>query len=210
MAVARAASAHTTGADDSEIQAELAGRQFTFRIRFGCSGPDPQPERRPMTWTYDEKAQTLKVRAKPNISLDLPIVRALAAGEYEDVQGFWVPRPWVLSPSCPAAPTGMASSPPPPSLGIAQFYTSADSRARRRPGRAFETVQRLGPESVPGAQGLDLVLTGRLQPAVGKKVVRCTSPNPAERPLCIVSAEFSSVSIENPSSGSSLADWAIG
>jgi len=209
IAAARAASAYASGSDDSEAQSELAGRQFTFRIRFGCSGPDSDPAQRAMSWTYDQPAERMKVRASPDISMDLPVAKALAAGRFEDVRGFWVPRSWLLTPSCPRGGSAEMPNSSPPSVGIAQFFTSSDSRASRRPGRALETVQRVAPDAVPGPDGLDLVLTGRLQPLGGGKVIHCSSTTPAERPVCILSVEFSSISIQDPRSGSSLAEWAI-
>jgi hypothetical protein len=209
MAIARAASAFAAGADDRRAQRELAGRQFTFRTRFGCSGAQADPGGGSMEWSYDEARQTLKVRAKPDIARDSPLIEAMAGIEVEAVEGFWVARPWLLTASCPAAQEATpATAPAPSSVGLAQFFTTADSRVQRR-SRAFETVQRLGPQSIPAAAGFNLVLAGRLKALPDGRVVRCAGTDRNARPTCVASVEFDRVSIENAETGAVVAEWGL-
>lgn len=102
-AVAQAASAAAAGADDSAEHRSLDGRPFEFAIRFGCRGPSPELREAMFGWTLDREEGTLRLRATPTISSDDAMVERVAGGEFEAVEGFWVPRPWLLDPSCPAA-----------------------------------------------------------------------------------------------------------
>ena len=102
-AVAQAASATAAGIDDSAEHRSLDGSPFEFRIRFGCRGPSPDLQEAMFGWTLDRESGTLRLRATPTISSDGQIVQRIAGGEFEAAEGFWVPRPWLLEPACPAA-----------------------------------------------------------------------------------------------------------
>lgn len=208
LAVVRAASASAAGTDDRQAQSELAGRQFTLRIPIGCPGAGGERTDDALGWTYDEATGALKVRARPDISEESPLIRAFAAPGVEAAEGFWIPRPWLLTPVCPRSHTAPAQIAPTPSVGLVQFFTSADTRARRRTGRSFETVQKMDPQSVAGIR-LGLVISGRLK-GDGGKVIRCAAPNADTRPVCIVAVEFNAVAIENETTGSALAEWSLG
>lgn len=101
-AVAEAASAKATGEDDSEAQRLLDGRRFEFRIRFGCRGPVQEFADAAFGWAWDSEQRTLRVRATPTITSENEVVRQVAGEDVEDVEGFWIPRPWLLSATCPA------------------------------------------------------------------------------------------------------------
>lgn len=101
-AVARAASSSASGANDDGAQGRLDGRPFEVRIRFGCRGPSLDLDRGWLGWAYDEERRRLRVRARPTIAADEPLVAALAGDQFEAVEGFWIPRPWLLEASCPA------------------------------------------------------------------------------------------------------------
>lgn len=102
-AVARAASATAAGIDDSADQRSLAGAQFEFRIRFGCRGPAPVLAEAIFGWAFNQKDRTLRVRVTPTISSDELIVSRFTGEDVEAAEGFWIPRPWLLEPVCPAA-----------------------------------------------------------------------------------------------------------
>lgn len=102
-AVARAASATAAGVDDVADQRTLDGSRFELRIRFGCRGPAPDLAESTFGWTFDQEKRTLRVRATPTISSDEAIVQRVAGEEFEAAEGFWIPRPWLLEPLCPAA-----------------------------------------------------------------------------------------------------------
>ena len=223
--VAEAASASAGGVDDRAAQSELDGRQFTLRIRFGCGGPARDAAAGPMSWSYEEETQALKVRAAPDLSQAQPVIGAMAGEAFEAAEGFWLPRPWLFADACPpaaangqGAPSGPAAPPikgpiageGPGSVGIAQFFTSSDSRVSRRSARSFETVQKVEFEQVPSGVGFNLVLSGRLKTFPDGRVIRCVSTDPNVRPICVLSAELSSVSLENARTGASMAEWGVG
>ncbi|MGI8704415.1 MAG: hypothetical protein ACR2JJ_01210 [Sphingomicrobium sp.] len=120
-AVARAASATAAGVDDSADQRSLAGSRFELRIRFGCRGPAPDLSESIFGWAFDREDRTLRVRASPTISSEEQIVQQFAGEDIEAAEGFWIPRPWLLEPVCPAA---AAVSPAPP-----EPEAAADSKA---------------------------------------------------------------------------------
>lgn len=207
LAVARAASAAAGGIDDSKAQAELDGRQFTFRMRFGCSGVRAN-EAGPLSWTYDAAKQVLRVVATPDIKSDSPPVAAMAGPEVEEVQGFWVQQPWLFTESCPAvagAPVEGAQA----EVGLAQYFTADQSRVERR-SRPFQAVQRMAPENAPGEEGLALMLSGRLKQLPDGRVIKCVPNENGRRPVCVASVEFDRVTVENPATGAVISEWGVG
>lgn len=235
-AVAEAASTTAGGGELPEALRQLDGRQFEFRIRFGCRGPANDLADQWLGWSFDPEERTLRVRAKPTISMDEPLISGIAGEQFEAVEGFWIPRPWLLQPVCPvgaavrpaeAAPAAEAPSaqsdgpnsepervedpvPAAPRIGIAQFFTSTDARTQRRDTRPYQAVKTL-PEGAPiSSQGFNLVLSGRLRALPGRGVIACTARNAQSPPECIVSAEFDRVWMERPADGEVLAEWGSG
>ncbi len=148
-AIAAAASAAATGADDTEVQRQLDGDRFELRIRFGCRGPVRELRNAVLGWTFDREDRTLRVRAMPTISAKDDLVAQVAGDAYEAVEGFWVPRPWVLDPLCPSA-AAVRPAPPPsatesdeePSAGAgdAAEIPAEDQQETRSPPPAFPKV----------------------------------------------------------------------
>src|SRR5687768_16614425 len=149
MAIAKVASAHATGADQTEDQRLLDGKPFELRIRFGCGGPSPDLRKEPFGWTYDGEERTLRVQATPTISQQDEVAAQIGGDAFEAIEGFWLARPWLLESACPvtaqaaAAPSADATSPAEPeadsaaapaapAVGIAQFFATTDSRTRQR------------------------------------------------------------------------------
>ena len=226
--VAQASSAAASGAElPGELRA-LDGRQFEVRIRFGCRGGSLQLRQDWLGWSHDPQSRTIRVRARPTITAEEPLVERLG-GEFEAVEGFWIPRPWLLQPACPAgaaigapqtvqAPVGEDSRaagpsepvPSSPRIGIAQFFTANDPRTGRRDDRAYEAVHTLLEGEAIGSQGFDLVLAGRLRSLAGRGPIACVSAGADRPPECIVSADFQRVWIEQPGTGEVIADWGGG
>lgn len=239
-AVAMAASAKAGGAEVPADVRALDGKRFELRIRFGCRGPAPDLQEAVLGWTFDREERTLRLRATPTISSDDALVEQVAGEEYEAVEGFWVPRPWLLEPVCPAAAAVRgapaeapqteetaadqakeqrpsedkqeAQSPPPafPRVGIAQFYTDTDARTRRRAMRPYESVKIIEEGRPISSQGYNLVLAGRLRALPGKGVIECVATSSDAPPDCIVSANIDQVRIERPEDGELLAEWGSG
>lgn len=207
-AVAQAASAHAAGLDDRQRQADLAGRRFTLKIRFGCGGSTDADGA--LGWSYDEAEQRLGIRAVPDIDLAAAGVEPSSEGPVEAVEGFWIPQPWLLTDACPVQPEVAAAVSSPPTVGIAHYFTAEDSRVQRRAKRSYEIVRRADPAILPPAGGFNLVLEGRLRPWPEAGVIRCSGAGVAGRPVCIVSAEFDRVAFENPTTGMTVAQWGAG
>ena len=236
-AVAQAGSATAAGAELSPALRALDGRQFEIRIRFGCRGPSSEPEQDWLRWTHDQESRTVRLYARPTISKAEPMVAKLGPQEFEAVEGFWIPRPWLLQPVCPATaaiervdepqpspadqprdeqqrpnPQETADEPPEPRrsaprVGIAQFFTSTDSRTGRRDNRAYEAVHTLKEGQAIGSQGFNLVLAGRLEALPGRGVIECVASNADTPPECIVSADFDRAWIEQPETREVIAEW---
>lgn len=237
-AVAQAASAHALGMDDRAEQRARDGRQFEFRMRFGCGGPSPDLKADALAWTLDAESGTLRVAARPTLHIEDPLVKSLAGDRFEAVEGFWIARPWLLRSSCPAAaadpappaeaspaeqppakappakapaadPPEDAPSPAIPRIGIAQYFSETDARIGRRAMRPYEAVKNLDPGQSVGSQGFDLVLSGRLKALPDGRVIACKSANADLPPECVVSADLDRVRIEVPESAEIIAEWRI-
>ena len=227
-AVREAASASAAGIGLPESVRDLEGKQFELRIRFGCRGASDDLSGQSLGWSYDAEENRLRVRAQPTISKKDPLVAGIAGEKIESVEGFWIPRPWLLQAVCPAKPAQAASpepvtnsvapaepsavaepTPAAPRIGIAQFFTPQDPRTRQRGGRAYEAVKTVLPAGVP-TQGFNLVLAGRLRALGDRGVIQCVARNPASPPECVISAEFLHAWIERPGSGEIVAEWGGG
>lgn len=231
-AVAEAASATAAGAELPESVRSLDGRQFELRIRFGCRGPARDLRDRWLSWSFDSESRRIRVRAMPTISTDEPLIERIGDRDFEAVEGFWIPRPWLLQPACPAtiaiqgaaiaaaSQAGQAGEqqtdeaaepePRPPRIGIAQFFTSEDPRTRRRGMRPYEASHTLAEGKAISSQGFDLVLTGRLRALPGRGVILCSARDASAPPECVISAEFQRVWIEQPDTRDMIAEWGAG
>lgn len=227
-----AASAEGSGRPPPAALALAAGRRFEVRIPFACGGPDFSVSRdaerksirltaRPVVWT----------EAPIVAGLGTP-------PPFEAVEGFWMLRPWVRDDSClrrdpalraaAAAIDGLSSVPsgaaqdaapapsePPaaaPSLertvGLAMFHRPGGSRALRRGGRPYETVQSLdrNPDLV-GANDFQLLLVGRVGDLGQGRTVVCRAAAPDRRPVCLVVVELERVAIVRPGLDQPIAEW---
>lgn len=231
LAVAKASSAAALGRDDTADQRTLDGKRFEVRIRFGCRDSSSQlaPGAGPFSVQYDASDRTLRVRASPDVTIDDPRIKRLADSSIEAVEGFWMRRPWLLADGCPAVPTpsdpdetgagesssgqeetsAEAISKPQTSqrVGLAQFYTEADSRTSRRGDRPYETTKVLSEKEQPSPSGYNLVLSGRLRELNAGRVILCRNESTNEPPECLVSVDFDRVWIEKPGSREMLAEW---
>jgi hypothetical protein len=221
LAAAEAASAYGARQDDVQRQQELDGRPFSFRIRL-CEGLDPS-----FSTTFDPETRVLDVKVRPNLDAAAPEVREIIGqAEFESVEGFWVPRPWLLTAACPAplaretaaAPTreerrgdetaGLEAAAAPAQqtrlVGIAEFQSAEGARSPSRQKRPFQLTRKLAEDARPGP--IELVLQGRLQRLPGGKVISCTGPASTSPPTCIVSVRMDRVRMED-GEGELLAEW---
>lgn len=209
LAVIKARSAAAAGSDDKAAQDALDGARFQLRIAIGCRIGSPDQPAANFGATFDAGKRRVSLSAAPDLSLEDAAVAALAGDKFESAEGFWIPDPWLLAPACLA---GGAAQPAPVdrSVGIAQFYTKADSRLERRDGRAYEAREELAEGTEPPQPGSwQLVVTGRLRRLEGGAVISCRPAADRPMPSCIVSVELEQVAIEK-SDGKRLAEWGRG
>lgn len=223
LTVARAASAHSAGMDDLAFQRPLDGKQFEIRIRFGCEGPDQASGG--YGWSLDPNGRTLRLRASPTLSLDDDVAKSVAGEAVEAVEGFWLPRPWLLHAACPTSQPGEGAAmaqdgseelgdarslqvrPAVQRIGIAQFFTAEDGRTRRRMNRPFQAVQQIEEGAQIGQDGFNLVLAGRLRARNDGRVILCAGSGENRPPDCIVSATVDRVWVEQPEDKAVIAEW---
>lgn len=233
LSTLRAASAFAAGADDNAIQRRLDGKRFELRLRFGCGEPGMHEQSR--SWRFDVKARALRLKVAPDISSDDPVAAAIAGDAFETVEGFWLRRPWLLTPACPPTqpaeelsaggqapakvpapqPETAEDRPPAPAassrrVGIAQFFTEDHSRTTRRRQRPYESTRVLDQGQAPSAVGYDFVLSGRLRALPDRRVIACTSDGPQVPPSCIISVDIDRAWIERPDNRQLIAEWTGG
>lgn len=142
-AVASAASASALGLDQQADQRRLDGRQFEVRIRFGCRGASADLGEAWLGWTRDVEQNALRVRAQPTVSLEDPLVSGIAGEQVEAVEGFWIPRPWLMRAACPA---GAATAPP-----QAQEQAEAQTQTQESKPPAARAKKPAAPDQDAGA-----------------------------------------------------------
>ena len=210
-AAAAAADAYAAGRSDTPQNAELVGRRFEIRIPFGCYGASPEDSAASLRWNYGAEDKALRISATPEVWTDIPWVRALVGEQVEAVEGFWLPRPWSSSESCPTPEARMALPPilpaPQQTVGLAQLFETGGSRVHRRDGKPYRTVEKVELDALKATEGFRLVLSGRVGTLPSGQPVGCHSAGAELQPVCLVAVEFDRVAIENPLSGEQLAAW---
>ena len=207
-AMASAASARTTGAKDG-LARQLDGRRFAIRVRFGCDGPAPATSTSALRWTHEKGGKSFGLYAKPDVSLADEPLKNISNQTIEAVEGFWIPRPWQVEDACPEgqASDDEAVLPAPQLVGIAQYFTSEDSRVGRRSGRPYVATQTIEvPEELPRT-GLILLLEGRFDAWPNGAVILCTGSGRNRQPTCIASAHLDRAAFLRPEDGSVIAEW---
>lgn len=219
-AAGRAASAYS-GGETQEGTDPLVGRTFSIKIAFGCSGatpasPDVDEPSGLASWAWGSEGKTIELKMNPgDWTGSALIVGSADAPAWEAVEGFWVPRPWLASESCPnvrgdplhTANAGAA----PQTLGLAAIFEAGGSRIGRRNGRAYRfTIRPEGDVPLkPPAQGYRLVLEGRIASYPDGRAIRCRAAGPDQRPVCVVATKLDRVAFEEPE-GKMLSEWRPG
>lgn len=196
LAAIRAASAAATRADDRALQDELLGRRFAFRWRFACPGSAADA---PMRAEYRERDQTLRVTVEPTLTQDSPMLKPWVPSNFEAASGFLVERPWLLTPACGGAAVREAS------FAIVELFHAEGSRVGRPP-ESYRITKRIEGGKVP-EEGLEFVLSGRMEALPDGKVISCLAAEQGGRPHCLVSVKVDRAAVEDPVSGETLAEW---
>ncbi len=210
---AQAADAFASQESAPEAFAAAGGRRFDLVLPFGCAAPGSTESPGTMRWRFDEKTATLRITVDPVLWRGDEWGYAATEGEPAAFRGFWIARPWSSATSCEAfrkPKTDTGSDPvllPGQTVAIARPIDE-DAGGRLRP---YEVVQRATPDDFDPARGFRLRIVGRLQSAAGARPMQCVQPaGDEQRPLCLITASFSEVRIENAKSDEVLARWPIG
>lgn len=242
-AVATAASDYAAAIDDQRAQASLEGKRFEFRIPFGCPS-DISILMSQLKLAIRPNGKAFEVSAAPDITINeimpffpppaVPVegpdnavaanISAAAKPAIEVAEGFWIPRPWMLTDKCPAGlpspvpegeedekdadksvPTGPAQ--PAPTVGIVQYYGPNDSRVGFRSGKPLSKIETIGALNGAPADGATLVLEGRLRHWPNGKVIQCRWDAAAGPPQCLISATIDHISIVRADTGKTIAEW---
>jgi len=214
VASANAASAdYASGRTAPSRSDQMIGRSFSIRIPFGCEGPQAVASGKQASVEYDAARKTVTLAAQPAILTTLPLIQQLRdASDIEDAEGFWIPRPWMLSETCPPhrdIPAPATPTPPAaPTLGLVQLFESGGSRVLRRDGRPYQHVRKVG-EQAPGllAHPYRLLLEGRIVGYRDGEAIHCWAESPDHRPLCLYAVAFEHVAFEDATDGKALAEW---
>lgn len=191
----------------------LAGQRFRVRVPFGCDGPQSRGGPAQAFYEFDPDKRTIRLVARPATWTTLPLVQALPqASRIEDVEGFWIPRPWSYSDACPPQrDQPVPASPTPPAgqtLGLAELFDAGGSRVLRRGDRPYEQVLRLEKgEEPPAAQGYRMVMEGRFATYPDGRVARCWSESSEHQPVCLFAVRFGRIAFEAADDGKVLAEW---
>lgn len=211
---ARAADALTLDAEFPATVASKVGRRFEVVLPFGCSGPSSEESDLPLRWSYSPDDEILRIHVatirweKSDWNLS-PGQQGAEAGSLE---GFWMERPWSTAHRCPQSQGMVSIADGRPLIVSAQTLALAEAVAenRRLAARPYVAVLRVPPERLSAKDGFRLRLKGRIARLASGPPVKCVQPAGIEqRPICLVGVTFGEIRIENPSTGETLATWAM-
>ena len=218
-ATSQAASAYAAG-EQMEGTDALVGRQFSIRIPFGCNGPRPTQAEAAgdglARWSWGPENQTIQLSLIPGDWLNTALIAGTSESDWEAVEGFWVPRPWLTAGDCSTVRADPlqsgAGAPSPQTVGLAAVFGADDSRVGRRNGRAYAfTIRPTGdtPLAAP-TRGYRVVLEGRLAGFPDGRAIRCRASNPDQRPVCIAAMRLDRVGFTNADGSVLLSEWRPG
>ncbi len=219
-AMTRAASAYAAG-ERVEGTDALVGRRFALRVPFGCNGPQPTAAEAAgdglARWAWGPENETIQLSLTPGDWLNSALISGAAGGsDWEAVEGFWIPRPWLTAGDCSTVRADPLQSgdgsPSPQTVGMAAVFTEEDSRVGRRNGKAYAfTIRPTGetPLTAPSG-GYRLVLEGRLASFPDGRAIRCRASNPDQRPVCIAAMKLDRVAFTDADGGVLLSEWRPG
>jgi hypothetical protein len=218
-ATSQAASAYAAG-EQMEGTDALVGRQFSIRIPFGCNGPRPTQAEAAgdglARWSWGPENQTIQLSLTPGDWLNTALIAGTSESDWEAVEGFWVPRPWLTAGDCSTVRADPlqsgAGAPSPQTVGLAAVFGADDSRVGRRNGRAYAfTIRPTGdtPLAAP-TRGYRVVLEGRLAGFPDGRAIRCRASNPDQRPVCIAAMRLDRVGFTNADGSVLLSEWRPG
>ncbi|MDO9586563.1 MAG: hypothetical protein U1E18_23510 [Brevundimonas sp.] len=219
-AMSRAASTYAAG-ERSEGSDPLVGRSFALRVPFGCNGPQPTGAEAAgdglARWSWGPESRTIQLSLTPGDWLNTALISGAANGsDWEAVEGFWIPRPWLAAGDCSTIRADPLQSgdgaPSPQTVGLAAVFKSDDSRVGRRNGQAYGfTIRPTGDTPlVAPVGGYRVILEGRLTGFPDGQAIRCRASSPDQRPVCIAAIRLDRVAFTTADSSVLLSEWRPG
>ncbi|WP_310539964.1 hypothetical protein [Phenylobacterium sp.] len=212
-AAERATTAFATGTKAGGDRSPLIGRSFRLDIAFGCDGPRTGADGGQAFAEYDIDKGVLRLVARPVNLTALPLVKDLdETAEIEAVEGFWIPRPWAATETCPPKrAVEIQATPTPPAaqtLALAQVFETSGSRVSRRGGRPYEFVRKVDKADTSVlSHTYRLRLEGRLVGFKDGQPHHCWSESPDHRPICLYAVAYDRVAFLDGDTGETLSEW---
>jgi hypothetical protein len=217
-AVARAASDYAVGASPAATD-PLVGRQFDIRLAFGCEGAETPPADGAgdglARWSWGPERDSIRLSLTPGDWTRSALIAGAGQDQWEAVEGFWIPRPWMNADGCPSIRADPLASgpmtPSPQTVGLAAVFETGGSRLGRRNGRAYTHAIRQAGEVplIALDAGYRMRLQGRITAFPGGRAIRCRAANPNQQPVCVAAAQLDRVAFETPT-GETLTEWRPG
>lgn len=210
-----ARSAFAAGQPQPDLK--LAGRKFSVRQVFGCSGvADARQQAGAPGWKWGPGRQTIEISIEPE-DLTGTLVAGDEATRWETAEGYWLSRPWLRTDDCPALGASAAPEPvqasataqPNPTDGLVALFEKEGSRVGRRSGKAFTVTLRNDATPPAPPEGYRLVIEGRFTTFSGNQTIRCQSEGPDMRPVCTAAALIDQVALED-AAGKVVEEWPLG
>lgn len=213
-AARQAASDYALGAQQDGADL-LVGRTFAIVTPVGCGGPasslpaDAADGIARMAWA-DER-RVIQFSLTPGDWTDSALITG-ASGDWEAVEGIWLPRPWLDAESCPVIRRDpLQSAPPAPTsqtVGLAVVHSAEASRLDRRNGRAYAYAIRGEGEQPATApeDGWRLRFEGRVVGFPAGRAFRCRAVGPDSPPVCVAAVQLDRVALES-AAGEILSEW---
>ncbi|MGZ9099418.1 MAG: hypothetical protein ACXW3O_06920 [Brevundimonas sp.] len=219
-ATSRAAADYAAG-ERIEGEDPLVGRRFALRVPFGCNGPQPTAAEAAgdglARWSWGPENRTIQLTLTPGDWLNTALISGADDGsDWEAVEGFWIPRPWLTAGDCSTVRADPlqsgAGAPSPQTVGLAAVFKADDSRVGRRDGRAYTFTIRPtgGAPLVAPVDGYRVLLEGRLTGFPDGRAIRCRASNPDQRPVCIAAIRLDRVAFTTGDSSVLLSEWRPG
>lgn len=196
----------------------LVGQGFAVVIPVGCEGPaaglpaESADGLARIAWNGDRTV--IRFSLTPGDWTGSALITG-ARGNWEEVEGIWLPRPWLTEEGCPAVRSdplqAAAQAATPQSLGLAVVHSAGGSRLDRRNGRAYAFALRgegTNPAQWPQG-GLRVRFEGRVVGFPDGRAFRCLAGGPNSQPICVAAVQLDRVALETPT-GEALSEWRDG
>lgn len=206
---------------------ELTNRSFELTMPIACEDGATGTWG---SWRFDPLSRVLRVNFSRQNWAAVPLFADLANGQtFETAEGFWIERPWTRSEQCPGSVDNAAKSGIPknggkaslenletPSpeqaapdnrLALVQYFSSDAPRRLLRGKRPYAYTAKLPKNAEPTPRAFRVRIEGRITAFDDGQPVHCVNRQTSKPPVCAVAVEFGKITLEDATTGETLADW---